>query len=61
MAKILLEAGSEVNQKSNSGHTPLHLAAQTGKSDLIELILRYGMFQKVAIMFYFRIYVFRFQ
>ncbi|KAL5268778.1 hypothetical protein ACHWQZ_G002584 [Mnemiopsis leidyi] len=42
MAKILLEAGSEVNQKSNSGHTPLHLAAQTGKSDLIELILRYG-------------------
>ena len=42
MAKILLEAGSEVNMKSNSGHTPLHLAAQTGKRDLIELLLRYG-------------------
>ncbi|XP_063684767.1 BCL-6 corepressor-like isoform X2 [Bolinopsis microptera] len=42
MAKILLEAGSEVNMKSNSGHTPLHLAAQTGKTDLIELIIRYG-------------------
>ena len=42
MAKILLEAGSEVNMKSNSGHTPLHLAAQTGKTDLIELIVRYG-------------------
>ena len=42
MARVLIEAGSDVNARSHSGQTPLHLAAQTGKGEVIDLLLRCG-------------------
>eukprot|EP00116_Pleurobrachia_bachei_P005572 sb/3465834/ len=41
MAKVLLDGGSKVNTASHSGQTALHLAAQSGNSEMIELLLRY--------------------
>jgi ankyrin repeat protein len=42
-AKILLEAGADVNAAiKNGGETALHLAVKNGRSDLIDLILPYG-------------------
>src|SRR3546814_16131866 len=42
IAKILIEAGGEVNVLQTSRTSPLHLAAQTGHIDLIILLLENG-------------------
>ena len=42
IAKILLEAGADVNVKQISGITPLHSAAQHGNIELIILLLEAG-------------------
>ncbi|MEJ6982311.1 ankyrin repeat domain-containing protein [Pedobacter sp. P351] len=42
IAKILLEAGADVNVRQISGVTPLHSAAQHGNIDLIILLLEAG-------------------
>lgn len=41
MAKLLIEAGAEVNAGS-VGNTPLGLAAESGNADLVQLLLSYG-------------------
>src|SRR5690606_12521044 len=42
IAKMLIEAGGEVNVLQTSRISPLHLAAQTGNIDLIILLLENG-------------------
>ncbi len=42
IAKMLIEAGAEVNVLQTSRTSPLHLAAQTGNIDLIILLLENG-------------------
>ncbi len=39
MAESLLANKAEVNGKANAGFTPLHLAAATGKKDMVEFLL----------------------
>ena len=38
-AKILIEAGSDVNAKGETGLTPVHIAAALGYSRLLKLLL----------------------
>ena len=42
LARVLLSAGSDINARSHSGHSPLHLAAQTGQRPLIHLLIQHG-------------------
>lgn len=42
IAKMLIEAGAEVNVMQSSRITPLHLAAQQGNIDIIILLLEHG-------------------
>jgi ankyrin repeat protein len=42
MVKYLLSAGSEVDQPSGAGQTPLHLAALTKQPAIIDLLLDKG-------------------
>ena len=42
IVRLLLEAGSDPNAKSNEGGTPLHSAAFTGDLEIAELLLAYG-------------------
>jgi len=42
IAKMLIEAGAEVNVVQSSRTTPLHLASQQGNIDLIILLLEHG-------------------
>ena len=42
IAKMLIEAGAEVNVLQSSRITPLHLAAQQGNIDLIIILLEHG-------------------
>ena len=39
MVRVLLTADSDVNAKSNSGMTPLHLAAQCGYDAIINILI----------------------
>lgn len=47
IAKMLIEAGAEVNVLQASRTSPLHLAAQSGNIDLIILLLENGAFVTV--------------
>ena len=47
IAKMLIEAGAEVNVLQASRTSPLHLAAQTGNIDLIILLLEHGALVEV--------------
>ena len=40
-AKLLLEAGANPNLKDKLGRTPLILAALKGKTNIIELLVKY--------------------
>ena len=43
MARLLLEAGADVNGRSEEGgFTPLHSAAQNGNAELVRLLLDHG-------------------
>jgi ankyrin repeat protein len=41
-ARLLVEAGADVNARQHGGYTPLHSAAQHGAIDLIDLLLAAG-------------------
>lgn len=41
-ARLLVEAGADVNARQHGGYTPLHSAAQRGALDLIDLLLAAG-------------------
>ena len=41
-AKLLINAGADLNYKGNTGETSLHLAAAHGHHDLVKLLLSYG-------------------
>lgn len=43
IAKLLMEAGAEVNVVQQGGLTPLHLAAQHGNIDIIIILLEHGV------------------
>ena len=42
VVRWLLEVRAEVDSKSNSGRTPLHLAAERGHGDVFALLLEQG-------------------
>ena len=42
MAQLLIEKGTPVNEQDIDGNTALHLAAEDGDLDLIEILLEYG-------------------
>ena len=42
LARLLIEAGAEIESKTKYGYTALHLAAQYGHKLIIELLLERG-------------------
>jgi ankyrin repeat protein len=40
--KILLEAGARVDERNRDGLTPLMLASGEGRTEVVQLLLRYG-------------------
>jgi ankyrin repeat protein/predicted methyltransferase len=42
MAKLLVESGAKLNQKSSFGNSELHLAAMKGYADLTRLLIKHG-------------------
>lgn len=42
VARLLIEAGADVNASAAGGYTPLHLAASNGNRDVITLLLENG-------------------
>ena len=42
VARVLVEAGADVNATAAGGYTPLHLAASNGKRDVVTLLLQRG-------------------
>jgi ankyrin repeat protein len=39
MVKLLVANKADINAKSNSGDTPLHMAARNGSKDAVDLLL----------------------
>lgn len=42
MAKLLLKAGADVDERSKGGYTPLIIAAGRGYTDIVEVLLKAG-------------------
>ncbi|HCR38575.1 MAG TPA: hypothetical protein DIV80_03745 [Synergistaceae bacterium] len=42
IARTLIEAGADVNAKDIQGWTPLHEAAEAGRTDIVQLLLDHG-------------------
>lgn len=42
LARLLIEAGAEIEGKTKNGYTALHLAAQYGHRLIIDLLLEHG-------------------
>lgn len=42
IARLLVEAGADVNAVSSEGFTPLHSAAQNGQIELVRMLLEHG-------------------
>ena len=42
VAKLLLENGADVNARDENGNTPLKIAINSGKEDMIEFLLAHG-------------------
>jgi uncharacterized protein len=42
MAKLLLEAGADVDERSSGGYTPLIIAAGRGYTDIVKVLLEAG-------------------
>ncbi|MCR8848754.1 ankyrin repeat domain-containing protein [Rossellomorea sp. SC111] len=42
LVEFLLNQGANVNQSDSSGHTPLHIAAFDGSSEIVSLLLAFG-------------------
>ena len=42
LVRALLEAGADVNARSSTGQTPLFLAKQWGRAEVVQLLLDYG-------------------
>lgn len=41
-AKILMDAKSDINAQTKTGETPLHLAAEKGKLEMVKYLLELG-------------------
>ena len=42
LARLLIEAGADIEGKTKNGYTALHLAAQYGHRLIIDLLLEHG-------------------
>ena len=42
LARLLLEAGADIEAKTKNGYMALHLAAQYGHLLIIDILLKYG-------------------
>jgi ankyrin repeat protein len=42
----LIDAGADVNSPDDEGNTPLHAATESGRKDLVELLLRRGALRR---------------
>ena len=42
VARLLLERGAEVNARTNRGSTPLHIAANYGRVEVVRMLLEHG-------------------
>ena len=43
LAKILIDAGAEVNAKTRSGDTPLHWVASCGNTEILKVLIKAGV------------------
>lgn len=48
--KVLIKLGADINEKNNTGSTPLHGASLNGYGECMELLIRKGIY----------IYIFKF-
>lgn len=42
LAQHLIDQGADVNRRGNRNQTPLHVAARSGREDMVRLLLKYG-------------------
>jgi hypothetical protein len=40
--KLLVEAGIDINKHGENGHTPLHIACETGNAEIVTYLLEHG-------------------
>ena len=50
MNRVLIDAGADLNQRSNSGMTPLHYAIVAGHSSILETLLQAGADPNVGVL-----------
>ena len=60
MVKFLLSSNAEIEQRSSSGQTPLHLAVLCGHVHVAEVLLERGADFQVKYYIYYFIYIFYF-
>lgn len=47
-ARLLIEAGADINAQGDGGYTPLHEACTQRKRNVVELLLQYGADQSIC-------------
>ena len=48
VARVLIEAGADVNKQCEHGRTALHMAAAWGHADVVQLLMEHGASPKIV-------------
>jgi ankyrin repeat protein len=54
MVHVLIAADSDINARAFNGMTPLHMAAQCGHDEVIDLLIQESMYLKLICSFFNR-------